>query len=80
MYLTLVNGVFNKGTKRADKNVEIDVDVIDEKDMIIPVSTVLLAELVEICVCLWILLTFNYSDLYPTVMLVRVSTIFVCNL
>lgn len=37
VYLTLSHGVFNKGTKRADKNVEIDVDIIDEKEQIISV-------------------------------------------
>ena len=37
VYLTLDHGVFNKGTKRADKNVEIDVEIIDEKEHIIAV-------------------------------------------
>jgi len=33
-----VNGMFNKGTKRADKNVEINVEVFDEREQVIPVS------------------------------------------
>lgn len=37
VYLTLDHGVFNKGTKRADKNVEIDMEIIDEKEQIISV-------------------------------------------
>lgn len=37
VYLTMLHGVFNKGTKRADKNVQIDVEVIDEKEQLIPV-------------------------------------------
>ena len=37
VYLTLDHGVFNKGTKRADKNVEIDMEIIDEKEQIITV-------------------------------------------
>lgn len=37
VYLTLDHGVFNKGTKRADKNVEIDMEIIDEKDQVISV-------------------------------------------
>ena len=37
VYLTLVNGLFNKGTKRADKNVEVDVEVLDIKENPIPV-------------------------------------------
>ncbi len=43
VYLTLMSGMFNKGTKRADKNVEIDVDILDDRDVVIPVSTVLCA-------------------------------------
>ena len=37
VYLTILSGVFSKGTKRADKNVEVDIEVIDEKDNVIPV-------------------------------------------
>ena len=37
VYLTLDHGVFNKGTKRADKNVEVDMEIIDEKEQIIAV-------------------------------------------
>lgn len=37
VYLTLDHGVFNKGTKRADKNVEIDMEIIDEKEQILRV-------------------------------------------
>ena len=37
VYLTLDHGIFNKGTKRADKNVEIDMEIIDEKEQIISV-------------------------------------------
>jgi hypothetical protein len=36
VYLTLQHGVFNKGTKRADKNVEVDVEVLDTKENPIP--------------------------------------------
>ena len=39
VYLTLDHGVFNKGTKRADKNVEIDMEIIDEKEQIISVRS-----------------------------------------
>lgn len=42
VYLTLDHGVFNKGTKRADKNVEIDLEIIDEKEQIISVRISLL--------------------------------------
>lgn len=35
VYLTLMNGVFNRGVKRADKNVQIDLEVLDEKDNVI---------------------------------------------
>lgn len=38
VYLTLMHGLFNKGTKRADKNVEISMEVIDEKEQVIEVS------------------------------------------
>ncbi len=38
VYLTLVSGMFNKGTKRADKNVEIDVEILNDRDLVIPVS------------------------------------------
>ena len=37
VYLTLVNGLFNKGTKRADKNVQIDVEVLDDKGQVLEV-------------------------------------------
>ena len=37
VYLTILHGVFNKGTKRADKNVEIDVEVIDDKEQLLEV-------------------------------------------
>ena len=37
VYLTLMNGVFNRGVKRADKNVQIDLEVLDEKDNVIEV-------------------------------------------
>lgn len=37
VYLTLDHGVFNKGTKRADKNVEVDMEIMDEKEQIIAV-------------------------------------------
>ena len=37
VYLTLLHGLFNKGTKRADKNVELDVEVLDAKEHPIPV-------------------------------------------
>lgn len=40
VYLTLSQGVFNKGTKRADKNVQIDVEVLNDKDQVIQVSDV----------------------------------------
>jgi hypothetical protein len=36
VYLTLQHGLFNKGTKRADKNVEVDVEVLDIKENPIP--------------------------------------------
>ena len=32
MYLTLHQGVFSKGSKRADKNVEVAVEVLGEDD------------------------------------------------
>ena len=38
VYLTVMNGVFNKGTKRADKNVEISMEVINEKEQVIEVG------------------------------------------
>ena len=41
VYLTLCNGLFNKGTKRADKNVQIDVEVLNDKDQVIEVGYVL---------------------------------------
>lgn len=44
VYLTLDHGVFNKGTKRADKNVEIDLEIIDEKEQIISVRHALLLD------------------------------------
>ena len=37
VYLTLCNGLFNKGTKRADKNVQVDVEVLNEADQVIEV-------------------------------------------
>ncbi len=40
VYLTMVSGVFNKGTKRADKNVEINVEILDDRDIVIPVCAV----------------------------------------
>lgn len=40
VYLTLLHGTFNKGTKRADKNVELDVEVLDAKENPIPVRPV----------------------------------------
>jgi len=36
VYLTTLHGQFNQGTKRADKNVQIDIEVIDEKEQVIP--------------------------------------------
>ncbi|XP_064383161.1 dedicator of cytokinesis protein 1-like [Halichondria panicea] len=36
VYLTMVSGVFTKGTKRADKNVEINVEILDDRDIVIP--------------------------------------------
>lgn len=41
VYLTLCNGLFNKGTKRADKNVQIDVEVLNEKDQVIEQSVIM---------------------------------------
>lgn len=38
VYLTLCNGLFNKGTKRADKNVQVDVEVLNDKDQVMDVS------------------------------------------
>ena len=37
VYLTLSHGLFNKGTKRADKNVQVDVEVLNEKDQVLEV-------------------------------------------
>lgn len=37
VYLTLAYGTFNKGKKKTDKNVEIDMEIIDEKEQVIPV-------------------------------------------
>ena len=39
VYLTLCNGLFNKGTKRADKNVQVDVEILNDKDQVMDVST-----------------------------------------
>ncbi len=38
VYLTLSHGFFNKGTKRADKNVQVDVEVLDDRDQVLEVS------------------------------------------
>ena len=47
VYLTMVSGVFTKGTKRADKNVEINVEILDDRDIVIPVCAVCCI----VCVC-----------------------------
>ena len=44
MYLTLHSGLFNRGTKRADKNVQVDVEVLDDNDQVLGVYICL-------CVC-----------------------------
>lgn len=41
VYLTLCNGLFNKGTKRADKNVQVDVEVLNEADQVIEQSVIM---------------------------------------
>ena len=58
MYLTLNNGLFNRGTKRADKNLQVDVDVLDDKDQVLDVCVltyivyVHAAHLnIHVCVC-----------------------------
>ena len=39
VYLTLLRGLFNKGAKRADKNVQVATEVLDTDDQTIPVCT-----------------------------------------
>ena len=36
--MDLVSGFFDKGTKKADKNVEIQISVVDERGKIVEVS------------------------------------------
>ena len=58
VYLTLDHGVFNKGTKRADKNVEIDLEIIDEKEQIISVRISLLLNFLRDYI-LWYIMCMN---------------------
>ena len=39
VYLTLQQGVFGRGNKRADKNVQVDVEVLGERGETLPVSS-----------------------------------------
>lgn len=41
LYLTLISGEFSKGSKKSDKNVEVLVQVCNEKGEVIPVSSVI---------------------------------------
>ena len=43
IYITLEHGQFEKGSKRAERNVEVAINVIDGKGRTIPVSTSLAA-------------------------------------
>ena len=38
IYLQLISGYFHKGTKKADKNVEITFTIVDDEGKSIPVS------------------------------------------
>ena len=40
VYLTLQQGFFSKGSKRADKNVQVDVEILGDDDNTIRVSNV----------------------------------------
>ena len=39
IYVTLEHGQFEKGSKRAERNVEVSIEVIDGNGKTIPVST-----------------------------------------
>ena len=39
IYVTLESGSFDKGTKRAERNVEVAINVVDNTGHVIPVST-----------------------------------------
>ena len=39
VYLTLQQGMFGRGNKRADKNVQVDVEVLGERGIALPVSS-----------------------------------------
>lgn len=58
VYLTLCNGLFNKGTKRADKNVQVDVEVLNDKDEVLEVgSTVLCVKKFRLSTQMWCYIT-----------------------
>ncbi len=62
VYLTLCNGIFNKGTKRADKNVQIDVEVLNDKDQVLEVRVYtylyiyIYVLVIDCCELLWLLI------------------------
>ena len=39
IYVTLEQGQFEKGTKRAERNVEVAISVCDERGEVMPVSS-----------------------------------------
>lgn len=44
IYITLESGSFSKGSKTAERNVEVAINVVDRSGTVIPVSGVLLPQ------------------------------------